>query len=93
MNKKEKVFLILGITGATSLLALLLIEDWILGFAGVISSFLISVLFVDPLDLKARREETKKEDRIRNLKYLESRPGEKGWEYREISLLGTGLKT
>lgn len=55
--------MILGITDATSLLALLLIEDWILGLAGVTSIFVIFVLLIDPLDSKARSEEAKKEDR------------------------------
>lgn len=62
-EQEREDFLILGITGATSLLALLLIEDWMLGFAGITCSFLISVLLVDPLDSKARREEAKKEGR------------------------------
>jgi hypothetical protein len=62
LNRKKKVFLILGITGVTSLLTLLLIEDWVLGFAGVPCVFLISMMLVDPLNSKARREVAKKED-------------------------------
>ncbi len=63
MNKTQKVFLILGITAAAYFLVLFLVEDWMLGFAGVICVFLLSVLLVDPLDSRAKSEEDRNEDR------------------------------
>lgn len=62
MNKIEKVFLILGITAASSLIILLLVDDWMMGFAVITGVFLLSVLIVDPLDSKSKNEEEKRKE-------------------------------
>ena len=62
LNKIEKVFLILGITAAASLIILLLVDDWMMGFAVITGVFLFSVLIVDPLDSKSKNEEEKRKE-------------------------------
>jgi hypothetical protein len=60
LNKIEKVFLILGITAAASILIFLVINDWMPSFAGLTGVFLLSVLIVDPLDSKIQNEDEKR---------------------------------
>jgi hypothetical protein len=58
----EKIFLVLGITAISSILTLQLLDDWMLGFAGIIGIFLLSVLLIDPLESKTKNEEEKEEE-------------------------------
>ncbi|WP_232308617.1 hypothetical protein [Methanosarcina lacustris] len=56
MNKKEKIFLIIGITAVASVFILLAIDDWMVDFAVITGVFLFSVLIVDPLDSRTKNE-------------------------------------
>lgn len=57
MNKKEKLFLILGITITASILMLLLANDWMLGSVVVTGVFLVFILIA-----RAKKEEKRKEE-------------------------------
>ena len=57
LNKKEKLFLILGITITASILMLLLANDWMLGSVVVTGVFLVFILIA-----RAKKEEKRKEE-------------------------------
>jgi type IV secretory pathway VirB3-like protein len=57
LNKKEKLFLILGITITASTLMFLLANDWILGSVVVTGVFLVFILIA-----RAKKEEKRKEE-------------------------------
>lgn len=56
MNKREKIFLVIGITVVASIFTILSVEDRILGFAGIIGVFLLSILIADPMDFRTKKE-------------------------------------
>lgn len=62
MNKREKIFLIIGITAIAFIFIILSVEDRMLGFAGIIGIFLLSILIADPRipEPKIKQERRKK---------------------------------
>jgi len=62
LNKREKIFLIIGVTAVASMFIFLLVDDWMLSFAGITGIFLLSVLIVGPLDSRTKNEYEIKEN-------------------------------
>jgi hypothetical protein len=62
LNKREKNFLIIGITVIASVFILLSLSNWMLDFVGILGFFLLSILIVDYLDSRTKNENGAEEE-------------------------------